>query len=75
MILTHQKDIIDFFFGMIKNALKFNNKNSEINTIGWELMKEMQANDWFKTNVETLVDTDKIDYKVLHKHKIYEDEI
>jgi len=70
-----QKKLIDFFFSMIKNSLKHNNKNSEINNIGWELIVKMQNNDWFKTNIEDMEDKTEIDYKILHKHNIYEDEI
>jgi len=70
-----QKKLIDFFFSMIKNSLKHNNKNSEINHIGWELIVKMQNDDWFKTNIEDMEDKTEIDYKILHKHNIYEDEI
>lgn len=72
--ISDQKKVIDFFFGMIKNALKFNNKNSYINELGWELLKAMQSNDWFKENIEELK-SEKIDLSILHKHNIYEDEI
>lgn len=72
--ISDQKKVIDFFFGMIKNALKFNNKNSYINEFGWELLKIMQSNDWFKENVEELK-SEQIDLSTLHKHNIYEDEI
>ncbi len=72
----NKKKTIKFFFGMIKNALKLNNKNSEINNIGWELMQQMQGNEWFKSNIkEVVATTEVIDYKILHKHNIYEDEI
>jgi hypothetical protein len=71
-----QKKLIDFFFSMIKNSLKHNNKNSEINSIGWELILKMQENTWFKEKVEELTTpTNDIDYQILHKHNIYEDEI
>jgi len=73
--IEEQKKLIDFFFSMIKNSLKHNNKNSEINNIGWELMVKMQENSWFKENIENLTDINDIDYKILHKHNIYEDEI
>jgi len=72
--IAKQKKVIDFFFGMIKNALKFNNKNSYISELGWELLKQMQSNEWFKTNIELLVN-EQIDFSILHKHNIYEDEI
>jgi len=77
-IISDQEEqikLIHFFFGMIKNSLKYNNKNSEINSIGWELIKAMQDNEWFKINVEDIEDKTEIDYKILHKHNIYEDEI
>lgn len=71
-----QKEIVRFLFGMIKNALRFNNKNSSINSIGWELFINMQSNDWFKSNIKTIDGTlDNIDYKILHEYNIYEDEI
>ena len=70
-----QKKLIKFFFSMIKNSLKHNNKNSEINSIGWELIVKMQGNDWFKTNIQVLINITDVDYKILHKHNIYEDEI
>ena len=73
--LDKQKKLIKFFFGMIKNSLKHNNKNSEINNIGWELIVKMQNNAWFKENIQSLNNTTVIDYEILHKHNIYEDEI
>ncbi|WP_457744536.1 hypothetical protein [Sulfurimonas sp.] len=71
-----QIEVVNFFLSMVKNALKFNNKNSEINVIGWKLITDMQSNPWFKSNVvkDELNFTD-IDYEILHKHNIYEDEI
>ncbi len=70
-----QKKLIDFFFGMIRNSLKFNNKNSEINDIGKNLIEKMQQseNTWFKDN--DFEDAENIDKEILHKHNIYEDEI
>ena len=73
--LDDQKKLINFFFSMIKNSLKHNNKNSEINSIGWELLVKMQEDTWFKANIEELDNPTDIDYKILHKHNIYEDEI
>ncbi|MCT7529512.1 hypothetical protein N5T79_10165 [Aliarcobacter cryaerophilus] len=81
-----QEEIFKFLFGMIKNALRFNNKNSEINSIGWNLIKVMyNKNEWFKTfmkknalnNQELNTTTDDIGYKykILHKLNIYEDDI
>jgi len=70
-----QIKLIKFFFGMIKNSLKHNNKNSEINTIGWELIVKIQSNKWFTEYIEKVESTATIDYKILHKHNIYEDEI
>ncbi|MDX4062193.1 hypothetical protein Q6A90_07400 [Aliarcobacter skirrowii] len=81
-----QEEIYKFLFGMIKNALRFNNKNSEINTIGWKLIIVMyNENEWFKTfmkknvldNQELNTTTDDISYKykILHKLNIYEDDI
>jgi len=55
--------------------LKHNNKNSEINSIGWELIVKMQENNWFKSNIEDIDGKTEIDYKILHEHNIYEDEI
>lgn len=76
--LDKQKEVIKFLFGMIKNALRFNNKNSWINKIGWKLFIEMQFNEWFKANIKDLnssFDSEKIDYKTLHDFNIYDDEI
>jgi len=44
-------EIIKFFFSMIKNSLIYNNKNSHINTIGWELIKSMKEDVWFENVV------------------------
>ncbi|MEA3451710.1 MAG: hypothetical protein U9Q83_07380, partial [Bacteroidota bacterium] len=79
--IDKQREIVDFLLSMIKNALKFNNKNSEINTIGWKLITDLQsdtsgAGKWFKANVITeLLNYDDIKYEILHEHNIYEDEI
>ncbi len=71
--LENQKKLINFFFAMIKNSLKLNNKNSEINKIGKELIETMQqSNTWFNTNIEPAGNVDK---EILHKHNIYENEI
>lgn len=72
---AEQIKIIKFFFGMIKNSLKFNNKNSYINEIAWDLMIKMQDNDWFKDKIESISNKLDINYKILHKYNIYEDDI
>jgi hypothetical protein len=73
--LEEQKNIIIFFFGMIKNSLKFNNKNSYINKIGWKLIQKMQSDSWFKINIKEIESDASIDYKILHALNIYEDDI
>ncbi|MCT7642623.1 hypothetical protein [Aliarcobacter butzleri] len=74
--LGEQKKVVKFLFGMIKNALRFNNKNSWINKLGWELFVAMQTNEWFKNNIQMLNgNSENIDYEILHKFNIYEDEI
>ncbi|MBT5490875.1 hypothetical protein HOK00_00800 [bacterium] len=73
--LVKQKEAVKFFFGMIKNSLKFNNKNSLINDIGWKLLAKMKSDDWFKNNIVKIENESIIDYKILHKFNIYEDEI
>jgi len=70
--IGRQENLIDFFFAMIKNSLKFNNKNSEINTVGWELMQKMQGNNWFKEHIQRIDNTENINCKILHQHNIYE---
>lgn len=70
-----QTNIIKFFFGMIKNSLKFNNKNSLINDIGWSLMKKMQSNTWFQANIISIRTDASINYEELHRLNIYEDDI
>jgi len=70
-----QKKVINFFFSMIKNSLKHNNKNSEINQTGWDLIQTMQTNNWFKEHIQTITDAENINHEILHKHNIYEDEI
>ena len=81
-----QKEIIRFFFSMIKNALIYNNKNSYVNTIGWELIKAMKDNEWFKKHFENLYtdeellikevgeddDTDRKIFRLLHEMTIYD---
>jgi len=81
-----QKEIIRFFFSMIKNALIYNNKNSYVNAIGWELIKAMKANKWFESHFSKLYvnedplksevgendDTDREIFKLLHEMKIYD---
>jgi len=73
-----QKEIIKFFFFMIKNSLIYNNKNSEINEIGWELIKKMKDDEFFqKFNIEINSDWDlenntKEIFKILHYFGIYE---
>lgn len=74
--LDEQKKVVKFLLGMIKNALRFNNKNSWINKIGWELFVDMQTNEWFKNNIKMLNgNIQNIDYEILHEFNIYEDEI
>jgi hypothetical protein len=75
--IKQQKEIIKFFFRMIKNSLRFNNKNSLINSIGKFLFIGMQTNDWFKDNIEEIKKEldDKEFYKILHTYNIYEDDI
>ncbi len=71
-----QIEVVNFFLSMVKNALKFNNKNSEINVIGWKLITDMQSNTWFKSNVlKEELNFNDINYEILHKYNIYEDEI
>lgn len=81
-----QKEIIRFFFSMIKNALIYNNKNSYVNAIGWEIIKVMKDNEWFKklfadfyTDEDLLIkevgeddDTDRKIFRLLHEMKIYD---
>ena len=73
-----QKEIIQFFFFMIKNSLIYNNKNSEINEIGWELIKKMKDDEFFqKFDIEINSDWDldnnpKEIFRVLHYFGIYE---
>jgi len=73
--IEEQKQIIEFFFGMIKNSLKFNNKNSYINDIGWQLIVKMQKNTWFQKHIEKITDFETVNYQILHKYNIYEDDI
>lgn len=72
-----QKEIIRFFFSMIKNSLIYNNKNSEINEIGWRLIQSMKDDDFFKKNFEVdfeleFDEENKEVFKTLHKFGIYE---
>lgn len=71
--MEKQKSLIKFFFSMIKNSLIYNNKNSLINEIGWEIIKEMQNNAWFKDKIKSInTDSTEIDKKILHDLRIYE---
>lgn len=47
----NQVKTIKFFFSMIKNSLIYNNRNSHINTIGWELIKSMKEDPWFQKHI------------------------
>ena len=51
---------------MIKNSLIYNNRNSHINTIGWELILKMKDEPWFKDNV--LKD---LNFKEMENHQNY----
>ncbi|MHB1646581.1 MAG: hypothetical protein ACYCSW_08755 [bacterium] len=70
--LEEQKSLIKFFFSMIKNSLIYNNKNSLINEIGWEIIKGMQDNVWFKNNIKSIDKDAEINKKILYDLKIYE---
>lgn len=72
-----QKELIKFFFGMIKNSLRFNNKNSLINTIGKDLFNVMQEDSWFSKNIVTINQDleEKEFFKILHTYNIYEEDI
>ena len=72
-----QIQLIKFFFRMIKNTLKFNNKNSLINSIGEELFKRMQDNNWFRNNIEDLskILNEKDFKEILNNYNIYEDNV
>lgn len=67
-----QKEIIKFFFSMIKNSLVFNNKNSEINNIGWELVSFINNNNEYFKKLFKLESIDEVDCEILHKFRIYE---
>ena len=73
-----QQKIIKFFFSMIKNSLIYNNKNSEINEIGWKLIQSMKDDDFFKNNFKEINfdlefdEEDKEVFKILHQFGIYE---
>jgi hypothetical protein len=79
--IDKQIETIKSLFFMIKNFLKFNNKNTEINKIGWKLIIELQSDTsaggkWFKNNVITKqLDFNDMEYEILHKYNLYEDEI
>lgn len=75
--IDKQKATIKFFFGMIKNSLKYNNKNSDINRLGWDLMCKIKDNIWITNNLQDIADItpDEKDFELLHKYNIYEDEI
>ncbi len=78
--------VVKFFFSMIKNSLIYNNKNSEINTIGWKLIVAMKNDEWFieymgllKEKIEELekldIDDDQENgkiFKLLHTLNIYD---
>lgn len=78
--------IMKFFFSMIKNSLIYNNKNSEINKIGWKLIVAMKDEPWFidnmgisKEKIEELnkmyLDNDEENndiLKILHSLNIYD---
>jgi hypothetical protein len=70
-----EDNLIKFFFSMIKNSLIYNNKNSEINIIGWELIVTMKDTKYFKDidfNLDINENKNEI-YKILHSFGIYED--
>jgi hypothetical protein len=78
--------VVKFFFSMIKNSLIYNNKNSEINTIGWKLIVAMKNDDWFTKHMELskekIEELEKLDinddqengkiFKLLHTLNIYD---
>lgn len=78
--------IIKFFFSMIKNSLIYNNKNSEINKIGWKLIVAMKNEPWFISNMgipnEKIEELNKLYVdneqensdilKILHSFNIYD---
>jgi hypothetical protein len=71
---------------MIKNSLIYNNKNSEINTIGWKLIVAMKNDEWFMNHMqlskEKIEELEKLDidndqengkiFKLLHTLNIYD---
>jgi hypothetical protein len=81
-----QKEIVKFFFSMIKNSLIYNNKNSYVNTIGWKLIKAMRDDQWFKSKFQNLFenetllekstgeddDSDREIFALLHEMQIYD---
>jgi hypothetical protein len=66
-----QKELIKFLFGMIKNSLVYNNKNSYINDIGKKLLTQMKTNGHFSTLFGNDL-REEITNKTLHKFAIYE---
>lgn len=75
--IDKQKEVVKFFFGMIKNSLKYNNKNSEVNRLGWELMCRIKDEEWIKNNMADIaeINADNKNFELLHKYNIYEDDI
>lgn len=83
---SNKAKTIKFFFSMIKNSLIYNNKNSEINAIGWKLIRAMKDEPWFIDNMDISKDEitklDKLDidneeenadiFKILHSLNIYD---
>lgn len=81
-----QIKVVEFFFSMIKNSLIYNNKNSEINTIGWKLIVAMKNDEWFIEHMglskEKIEELEKLDidddqkngkiFKLLHTLNIYD---
>lgn len=68
-----QKKLVRFFFGMIKNSLIYNNKNSMINNIGKKLLQKLKndTKDKFNMLFENELKGD-ITHKTLHSFGIYE---
>lgn len=82
---NNQKKVVEFFFSMIKNSLIYNNKNSEINAIGFGLIKSMKEDPWFQTNMlseQDMKNLEKLDidnddengaiFEILHSFNIYD---
>ena len=80
-----QKELIKYLFFMIKNSLIYNNKNSQINKIGWKLIKKMHENNFFKTLFEEEIENInfELDFdneqnyieicKILYKFNLFEE--